>query len=236
MKKMKFNEGGQPVFLDDLKVLQELCLDQLAAIVRSFCNDEAVLMSTLVKKQTVVSANAVFVDGVWVSVPAADVMSENAYVSIWKVADNMRSLQSGSSSACSYRYYAQWTASADSSATWSFNGRSLKSIEGLITHNDFKELSGTWHNGFSGKVSICRGVGTTKIIVIANASGVVSSGLTDIFTADEYVPDFCRAVRVYQQNHEKIAYIEGYGGINIRLSTDDWVNNCSIKEIFEALT
>lgn len=233
MRKMKFNEGGQPVFLDDLKLLQDLCLEQMTAIVRSLTNEEVVLMSILVRRQAEVAQNAAFVDGIWVSVPKAT--ASNPYLSVWRVADNERVLESGSSSACATRYYAQWTEGADSSATWSIKATSLQSVEGLISKNEFKELTGTWKNGFSGHVYVCRGEATTKIVVRAEASATVSSGSTDIFSADGYVPCFFLPIRTYNVMDKRISWLECQGNV-ITVSSDNAITAGVINEIIEVLT
>lgn len=263
MNTLKFNEGGQPVFLDDLKTLQDNQQETSSQLMSVLGNGQKAFLMKKPQVETIsvsetdltttfiLKAGTLVVDGVAMSWDDTQLTIGDwetpIYLIVKRTEAGARVFQDGQTRNCNV--ITTVTPTLDNSgAKEYYNLYDLKTLNELI--RDFLEirdaawqnLSVNFKNGYSGIVryqdlDVCR-----RIYVNIQSSSVAQvSGSLDLFyTSESFLQSFRSPVTAYVPSENGVSSfeIEGYEGMvraNISLPADD-LNNPSdvpVKIIFE---
>ena len=263
MKRLKFNEGGQPVFLDDLKVLQENDDNSVRTLFRALGNGENAF---LLKKPEVADVSAseddytttftlksgvIVVDGEPLSWPDTELTIPDWETPIYLVVNredsDSRVFEDGQSKACVTDITVTPKLDNSGAAEW-YALYSLRKLEDLvkdfigIKENSWKNIPVTFYNGYSGDVKyqdldFCRRV----YINISSKNSSPLSGDVLLFYCDEsFLHNFDSPVStsVVTENGILSFTIGGFEGMvraSVSLPADD-IDSASllpVKTIFE---
>ncbi len=130
MKELKFNQGGQPIYLDDLKTLQETN-DMLAAVVKSFMLSSEADVFFMPSVSVRVVGNYLFLDdgllyahGKLIKYTVEEDIflsqSDSVYINIYHTEGDQRVLNNGTTAYCSESWSAVIKTTADQDATESY--------------------------------------------------------------------------------------------------------------------
>lgn len=161
MKKLKFNEGGQPIYLDDIQTLQEsmgsaLC-GLVAALLTSDWSQKNITTAFLADPTRV--ANGGYVSG-WVYydgnllqytnnlTPA--LIAPSGYINIYKTEADTRVMQDGTSATCTETMYATVDSAQDAQALVSIDWKTVSVMTELFTSVKWTNTGVTLKNGYAG--------------------------------------------------------------------------------------
>lgn len=161
MKKLKFNNGGQPIFLDDLQTLQNSMNSAVCAIVEALLTSDWSVtgVTAAFLSDPTRSANGGYVSG-WLYydgnllqytnnlTPALIVPS--GYINIYKTEADTRVMQDGTSATCTETMYATVDSAQDAQALASFSWKTLPVLTELVSQEHWKSDYVTLENGYSG--------------------------------------------------------------------------------------
>lgn len=263
MKRLKFNEGGQPVFLDDLKTLQDNQQGASSQLMSVLGNGQKAFLlkkpdieiSTVSEDELTTTftlkAGTLVVDGIAISWSDTQLTIGDwetpIYLVVKRTETGGRVFQDGQTRNCNIE--ATVTPTLDNSGAEEYYSLyDLKTLNELIL--DFLDLKDTaWQNlsvnfknGYSGIVKyqdldVCR-----KIYIKIQSSNVTPvSGSVDLFyTSESFMQAFRSPVTasVASENGIQSFEIEAFDGMvraNISLPADDLdsPSNLPVKIIFE---
>ena len=187
MNRLLFNEGGQPIFLDDIKLLQ----DNDASFNRQFLNVvtgdspiflikrlESKLISVDPSKLTTTAkifANSVVLSGEIIDFPETTVTvrtwNDPVYVCVTETENEGREFEDGQERACRLSRQAYISTSKDG-AKVAYNVLELPTLTELLRRNlglggvdTWKNIPVTFFNGYTGQVQYQKQGGSTRIKV-----------------------------------------------------------------------
>lgn len=261
MNRLKFNEGGQPVYLDDLRLLQSNDATTLATLVSALGNGTKAFLLTSPEVTRVnvsdsvtnfsLKSGTLVVDGEFLEWPDTDMEISDwntpIYLCVKESESDIRTFEDGQERACSTTKSVTVTTDA-TGATESYNIYDLKTLGELLqsvigyTEYAWKSVNVTWKNGYGGTVRYQDRPECYRVWVKAKSSSLSElTGSVLLFYADEswlqyYVSD--REAYIQTENGVtsfSLSSFEGGTYANISLPIDDVTNasGLSINAIFE---
>lgn len=174
MNKLLFNNGGQPVYLDDLRTLQETAQAQMGTLLEGLGVNEDVFLFTRASSEIVsfdnetlkptikIARNLVVKDGVLYELPetilTADSMEATIYIGFRTTDSDVRTFEDGQEHACMQKSEAYWsTVKSSPSMVNALNLKTLWSLMAPLIYNnivtpDYKSVNVQFHNGYTGHV------------------------------------------------------------------------------------
>ncbi|MDE5986552.1 MAG: hypothetical protein K2H16_04635 [Prevotella sp.] len=174
MNRLIFNNGGQPVYLDDLRTLQEAAQTQMAILLEGLSGDESVFLFTKASCELVsfdnetlkptlkIARNIVVKDGILYELPettvTADSMESTIYIGFKTIEADVRTFEDGQEHACTQRHEAYWsTVKSSPSMVDALNLKTLWALVAPLINNNiatpnYRNINVQWHNGYTGKV------------------------------------------------------------------------------------
>lgn len=263
MKTLKFNEGGQPVFLDDLKTLQDNQQETSSQLMSVLGNSQKAFLMKKPEVETVqiseeeltttfvLKAGTLVVDGLAMSWADTQLTINGwdtpIYLVVKKSETGARVFQDGQTRNCNVEAIVTPTLD-NSGADEYYNLYELKTLNELILDyleikdTVWQNLSVSFKNGYSGIVKfqdldVCR-----RIYVNIQSSSVapVSGSLDLFYTSESFLQSFSSPVTAYVRSENGVSSfdIDGHEGIvcaNISLPVDDLErpSDVPVKIIFE---
>lgn len=228
MNRLKFNEGGQPVYVDDLETLQEndtvsmkRLLETLTGGVKAYLltDRKADIVSVDVEKSTTTAkiyAGTAVVDGEFVSWKDTTVVLQTwddpIFLCIKRTETDNRVFEDGQTRACAVETEG-YISTDKSGATEIYNMYDLpvmtKLVRKAIGVNDepsYKQLKVTFCNGYTGTVMYKEMEETYRIKVnIKSTSNEEITGSIALFYYDGVLPDaFVTSTRGYVQTENGV--------------------------------
>lgn len=174
MNKLLFNEGGQPVYLDDLKILQETPQNQIAQLLSAFGSGETSFLlaslhgdiisidTTTHKTTTKVHKNWLVEDGLIYEIPETTIVvsswNDPIYVGIKTTEGDARNFEDGQSHPCTENQEAYLsTVKTDESMINVWGLKTIFSLMGSLMSEEqtdaaYKDIDVSFSNGYSGTV------------------------------------------------------------------------------------
>jgi hypothetical protein len=177
MKKLKFNNGGQPIYLDDIQTLQNSMSSAVAGLVAALLMQNETgndITTAFLSKPTRVK-NGAYVGG-WAYyngellaytnnlTPATPVPS--GYLNIFVQEADTRTMADGTSATCSQTYYATVDSAQDANAVTSTDWKTVPVMTELATNSVTEDYSISLQNGYTGSIKKRRNpiTGVTDVI------------------------------------------------------------------------
>lgn len=247
MKTLKFNEGGQPVFLDDLKMLQDNGLEPWSRLVSALAGSGNAF---LLKKPEVDIVEASEDEGTTTFVLKAGTLVAGGTVADWEdtrltIGDwetpiylvvrreesGARVFQDGQTRNCMVRTTVIPTLDS-SGADEYYSLYDMKTISELLkdfvglSENTWKDVPVTFMNGYGGKVMCQDNVMYRRIYIdIESKNATMTDGQIALFNTTEQYMRFFRSpawVAVKGDKKLKTFGVHGYEGIvSVSKSSDD---------------
>jgi hypothetical protein len=161
MKKLKFNEGGQPIYLDDIQTLQESMGSALCGLVAALLASDwsqknittAFLADPTRTKDGSYVGGWVYYDGNLLQytnnlTPA--LIDPSGYLNIYKTEADSRVMADGSTANCTETMYATVDSAEDAQALASIDWKTVSVMTELITDVKWKNTGVTLKNGYTG--------------------------------------------------------------------------------------
>ena len=174
MNKLLFNEGGQPVYLDDLKILQETPQNQIAQLLSAFGSGETAYLLTSLQGDIIsidttthkttakVHKNWLVEDGLIFEIPETTIVvsswNDPIYVGIKTTEGDARNFEDGQSHPCSESLEAYLsTVKTDDSMINAWGLKTIFSLMGSLMNAEqtdaaYKDIDVSFSNGYSGQV------------------------------------------------------------------------------------
>lgn len=256
MNKLKFNEGGQPVYLDDLRLLQENDAKTLQTLVTALGNGTSAFLLSKTEAADVeadesgttftLKGGTLVVDGEFLewedtSLKISD-WNDPIYLCVKETETDVRTFEDGQERACSTAKSVTVTTD-NTGATESYNiyelktlGELLKSVIGY-TEYAWKSVNVTWKNGYTGTVRYQDKPESYRVWIKATSTSTTTgSGTPWLFYTEEtflqyYVSD--RKAFVRTENGVESFTVHAFEGCtyaDISLPFDD-VKNPSCLDI-----
>nr|DAU35606.1 MAG TPA: hypothetical protein [Caudoviricetes sp.] len=211
MNRLKFNEGGQPVYVDDLETLQEndaesmrKLLETLSGGVKAYllADWKTEIVSVDVEKSTTTAkiyAGTAVVDGEFVSWEDTTVVlqtwNDPIYLCIKRTETDSRTFEDGQTRTCAVKTEG-YLSMDNSGATESYSVYELpvmtKLVRKAIGVNDepsYKQLKVTFRNGYSGTVAYKELADVYRYkIDIRSDNATEIKGSVDLFYCDDAMP------------------------------------------------
>lgn len=228
MNRLKFNEGGQPVYVDDLETLQEndtasmkRLLETLTGGVKAYllADASAEIVSVDVDKSTTtgkIHGGVAVVDGDFVAWDEATIVLQTwddpIYLCIKRTETDNRTFEDGQTRACTVETKG-YISTDKSGATESYNINDLPVMKNLVRKaigvNDepsYKQMKVTFCNGYTGTVMYKELEEMYRIKVnIRSTSNKEITGSVDLFYYDGVLPDaFVTSTRGYVQTENGV--------------------------------
>lgn len=176
MNRLKFNEGGQPVYVDDLETLQEndvtsmkRLLETLTGGVKAYllADVSAEVVSVDVDKSTTtgkIHGGVAVVDGEFVAWDEATIVlqtwADPIYLCIKRTETDSRTFEDGQTRACAVETKG-YISTDKSGATESYNINDLPVMKDLVRkaidiadEPSYRQLNVTFRNGYTGRVMV----------------------------------------------------------------------------------
>ena len=164
MKKLKFNEGGQPIYLDDLATMQSSLSEALCGLVTALLTSDWSVrnITTAFLSDPTKTVNSAYVSG-WVYYDGDLLQYTNGltyaspaptgYLNIYSAEGDVRTMADGTTRTCSVTKYATVDSAADANALASMEWRSVPIMTELVSDVQWKSDYITLQNGYTG---VCR--------------------------------------------------------------------------------
>ena len=174
MNKLLFNNGGQPVYLDDLRTLQETAQEQIGLLLDGLGGNESVCLfakascdlvsfdNETLRPTIKIAKNIVVKDGVLYELPettlTADSMESSIYIGFKTTEGDVRTFEDGQEHACTQKLEAYWSTvksspsmvdALDVKTIWSFMA---PLINNNIVTPSYRNISVEFYNGYKGTV------------------------------------------------------------------------------------
>ena len=161
MKKLKFNEGGQPIFLDDIQTLQNSMNSAVCAIVEALLTSDwsvTGVTAAFLSDPTRV-ANGGYVSG-WLYYDGNllqytnnltyAIFAPSGYLNIYKTEADSRVMADGSTANCTETMYATVDSAEDAQALASIDWKTVSVMTELVTKVKWTNTGVTLKNGYAG--------------------------------------------------------------------------------------
>ena len=161
MKKLKFNEGGQPIFLDDIQTLQESMGSAVCGLVAALLASDwsqknittAFLADPTRTKDGSYVGGWVYYDGnllAYTNNLTPALIDPSGYLNIYKTEADTRVMQDGTSATCTETMYATVDSAEDAQALASIDWKTVSVMTELITSVKWTNTGVTLKNGYAG--------------------------------------------------------------------------------------
>lgn len=161
MKKLKFNNGGQPIYLDDIQTLQESMGSALCGLVAALLTSDwsqkniatAFLADPTRTKDGSYVSGWLYYDGnllTYTNNLTPAVVAPSGYLNIYKTEADSRVMQDGTSATCTETMYATVDSAQDAQALASFSWKTLPVMTELVTGVKWTNTGVTLKNGYAG--------------------------------------------------------------------------------------
>ncbi len=261
MNRLKFNEGGQPVYLDDLETLQANAMADTAALAKALAQDTAAfLLRPLRTAQKeagaaayTVKGGSAMINGEMVSWDDTEVSlgeaTDPVYLCVKRTESDSRTFEDGQSRACATSVEAWMAASASGAAEW-YNARELPDMAGLLRtalgikdEPEWRDAKGvTFQNGYSGTVAIKETDDTYRVkIDIKSVQGSAVTGYPLLFlTTEPCLQTFVSSAEACVDIDNKMYHfmVTGYDGqvtadVSLPFDNVSTVTGLDVKMIFD---
>ena len=228
MNRLKFNEGGQPVYVDDLETLQENDAESMKRLLEALTGGvkaylltewETEIVSVDVEKSTTtvkIYAGTAVVDGEFVSWDDVTVTLQSwddpIYLCIKREKTDNRVFEDGQTRACAVETKG-YISTDKSGATENYciydlpmMTKLVRKAIGVSDEPSYKQLKVTFCNGYTGTVMYKELEETYRIKVnIKSTSNKEITGSIDLFYYDGVLPDaFVTSTRGYVQTENGV--------------------------------
>lgn len=171
MNRLLFNEGGQPVCLDDLKTLQDLMVETIKALVSSLVRTNVFILNEYSllgfsfdsgRYKTTLSAGTLVVDGDFLPWPETTLTLESPgqpiYICVKNKEEDIRTFEDGQSRNCTQSKEV-YVSTDQTGADQAYNLYNLHSMLDLLSsalgiERNNTNVPVTFFNGYSGKVKV----------------------------------------------------------------------------------
>lgn len=247
MKTLKFNEGGQPVFLDDLKTLQDNQQETSSQLMSVLGNSQKAFLMKKPEVETVqiseeeltttfvLKAGTLVVDGLAMSWADTQLTINGwdtpIYLVVRREESDARVFQDGQTRNCMVRTTVIPTLDS-SGADEYYSLYDMKTLSELLkdfvglSENTWKDVPVTFMNGYGGKVMCQDNVMYRRIYIdIESKNATMTDGQIALFNTTEQYMRFFRSpawVAVKGDKKLKTFGVHGYEGIvSVSKSSDD---------------
>ena len=176
-KTLLFNQGGQPIYLDDLKVIQDYCTEQIRALVFALTGSEdGVYLLRPFRTHLLPGTNTavyddvdnfLYRDGELIRiVVVSDIVSNNNVVSVTEMAETLRTMKDGTQKSCVMERYAliRSVASPVAGKDYKITELDVLSEMGCGT---WEELDVEWTAGYSGTIRRLKTISYDRLWITA---------------------------------------------------------------------
>ena len=188
MKEIKFHEGGMPLNIDDLKLLQENSFATMAAFLKVFAKEKECFLlhrlsatpqnNSLLEAKFI--AGVLVFNGMFLEIPETTLKvnswQDKIYICVKEVEKDERIFEDGQAKNC--RIERQAYLSTEASEALSFDASKLSTFDELfVEYLNLKRFEPNWipipvffFNGYSGKIMLQRREGSTRIKIQITSS------------------------------------------------------------------
>nr|DAW61970.1 MAG TPA: hypothetical protein [Caudoviricetes sp.] len=188
MKEIKFHEGGMPLNIDDLKLLQENSFATMAAFLKVFAKEKECFLlhrlsatpqnNSLLEAKFI--AGVLVFNGMFLEIPETTLKvnswQDKIYICVKEVEKDERIFEDGQAKNC--RIERQAYLSTEKSEALSFDTSKLSTFDELfVEYLNLKRFEPNWtpipvffFNGYSGKIMLQRREGSTRIKIQITSS------------------------------------------------------------------
>lgn len=188
MKEIKFHEGGMPLNIDDLKLLQENSFATMAAFLKVFAKEKECFLlhrlsatpqnNSLLEAKFI--AGVLVFNGMFLEIPETTLKvnswQDKIYICVKEVEKDERIFEDGQAKNC--RIERQAYLSTEKSEALSFDASKLSTFDELfVEYLNLKRFEPNWtpipvffFNGYSGKIMLQRREGSTRIKIQITSS------------------------------------------------------------------
>lgn len=250
MNRLKFNEGGQPVYVDDLETLQEndvtsmkRLLETLTGGVKAYllADVSAEVVSVDVDKRTTtgkIHGGVAVVDGEFVAWDEATIVlqtwADPIYLCIKRTETDSRTFEDGQTRACAVETKG-YISTDKSGATESYNINDLPVMKDLVRkaidiadEPSYRQLNVTFRNGYTGRVMVkeLSDVYRVKVDIKSQNTDDVTGRMYLFHTEEKFMEAFVSPSKAYVQTENGVASFalyafEGEVCADITLPFDD---------------